>query len=179
MHPGDVVRRRLLKGSFFNTSYLLFYSSLSSFSGFLREKFYLLVHLKNHLKMKQLFFALCAFFAIAGLQGCNKDTIRYGKEWELTELKGEQLPAGVRIMVVFDEANKRYGGTASCNNYTGTFKLDGSTLKLSNPGVTKKTCPDMSWEMKYLPVLTKIDTWSVMDGKLKLSSEGNVVAVYK
>lgn len=129
--------------------------------------------------MKQLLFSLCALCAIFSLQSCNKNTIHYGKEWELTQLKGEQVPAGVRIMIVFDEANKRYGGTASCNNYTGTFKLEGSVLKLANPGVTKKSCPDMSWETKYLPVLTKIDTWSVADGKLSLSSEGNVVAVYK
>ncbi len=129
--------------------------------------------------MKQLLFSLITFCTILSLSGCNKHAIQFGKEWELTELKGEKIPAGTRIMIVFDEANKRYGGTASCNNYTGTFKLDGAVLKLSNPGVTKKVCPDMSWETKYLPVLTKIDTWSVADGKLNLSSEGAVVAIYK
>lgn len=129
--------------------------------------------------MKHVFFAICALFILVNLQSCNKNTIRYGKEWELTELNGEKLPAGVRIMIVFDEANKRYGGTASCNNYTGTFKLEGSTLKMTTPGTTKKACPDMTWEAKYLPVITKIDSWSVMDNKLSLMSEGNTVAVYK
>ncbi|MCB9307266.1 MAG: META domain-containing protein [Lewinellaceae bacterium] len=130
--------------------------------------------------MKQLLFFACAFFALALVQSCgSSSSIKFGKEWELVELNGEQLPAGVRIMIVFDEANKRYGGTASCNNYTGTFKLDGGLLKLSNPGVTKKACPDMTWEGKYLPILTKIDAWANMDGQLKLMSMGNTVAVYK
>lgn len=129
--------------------------------------------------MKQILFAVFALITVISLESCNKNTIRYGKEWELTELNGEQIPAGVRIMIVFDEANKRYGGTASCNNYTGTFKLEGSTLKMTNPGATKKACPDMTWEAKYLPVITKIDSWSVLEGKLSLMSKGETVAVYK
>lgn len=129
--------------------------------------------------MKQLLFSLCALFVLSGLSSCNKDTIRYGKEWELTELNGEQVPAGTRIMVVFDDANKRYGGSASCNNYSGTFKLEGASLKLANPAVTKKACPDMTWETKYLAALKTIDTWSVMDNKLKLSKGTTLVATYK
>lgn len=129
--------------------------------------------------MKQILFAVFALITVISLESCNKNTIRYGKEWELTELNGEQIPAGVRIMIVFDEANKRYGGTASCNNYTGTFKLEGSTLKMTNPGATKKACPDMTWEAKYLPIITKIDSWSVLEGKLSLMSKGETVAIYK
>jgi heat shock protein HslJ len=121
---------------------------------------------------------LCALFAITGLQSC-KTSFQYGKEWELTQLNNEQVPAGVRIMIVFDEANTRYSGTASCNNYNGLFKLDGGKLKLAQAVATKKMCPDMTWENKYLPILTKIDSWNVVDGKLQLSSEGSVIAIYK
>ena len=124
------------------------------------------------------FLLLLALLAVAGLQSC-KTTIRYGKEWELVKLNNETIPAGVRIMIVFDEANTRYSGTASCNDYNGLFKLDGGKLKMAQPVSTKKMCPDMSWENKYLPVLTKIDTWNIVDEQLQLSSKGTVVAVYK
>ncbi len=124
------------------------------------------------------FFLLFALLAIAGLQSC-KTTFRYGKEWELTQLNNEQVPAGTRIMIVFDEANTRYSGTASCNNYNGLFKLDGNSLRLAQAVSTKKMCPDMTWENKYLPILTKIDAWNIVDDKLQLLSQGTVIAVYK
>jgi len=128
--------------------------------------------------MKKFLFLFGAFFALASLQSC-KTTIGYGKEWELTQLYDDQVPAGTRIMIVFDEANTRYSGTASCNNYNGLFKLEGSTIHLAQPVSTKKMCPDMTWEDKYLPVLIKIDAWDVTDGKLHLLSKGSVVATYK
>lgn len=127
--------------------------------------------------MKKVFF-LCVLFALAGLQGC-KTQFRYGKEWELVQLNNEQIPAGTRIMIVFDEANTRYSGTASCNTYNGLFKLDGGSLRLAAPVSTKKMCPDMTWENKYLPILTKIDAWDIVDDKLQLMSQGSVVAIYK
>ncbi|MCE7925134.1 MAG: META domain-containing protein [Haliscomenobacteraceae bacterium CHB4] len=128
--------------------------------------------------MKKIFFFFVALLVFSSLQSC-KTTIGYGKEWELTQLYSEQVPAGTRIMIVFDEANTRYSGTASCNNYNGLFKLEGSSLRLAQPVSTKKMCPDMTWENKYLPVLTKIDAWDVIDGKLQLMSQGSVVAIYK
>lgn len=127
--------------------------------------------------MKNLFL-LFALLAITSLQSC-KTTFRYGKEWELAQLNNEQVPDGTRIMIVFDEANTRYSGTASCNNYNGLFKLDGGSLRLAQAVSTKKMCPDMTWENKYLPILTKIDAWNIVDDKLQLMSEGNVIAVYK
>ena len=128
--------------------------------------------------MKKLFFLFGVLLSLASLPSC-KTTIGYGKEWELTQLYNEQVPAGTRIMIVFDKANSRYSGTASCNNYNGLYKLDGGSLKLAQPVATKKMCPDMTWENKYLPVLTKIDAWNVTDGKLQLMSQGSVVAIYK
>ena len=124
------------------------------------------------------FFLFCTLLAITGLQSC-KTAFPYGKEWELTQLNNDQVPAGTRIMIVFDEANTRYSGTASCNNYNGLFKLDGGSLKFAQPVSTKKMCPDMTWEGKYLPILIKIDAWNVVDGKLHLMSQGNAIAIYK
>lgn len=124
------------------------------------------------------FFLLCALLALTSLQSC-KTTFRYGKEWELVQLYNEQVPAGTRIMIVFDEANTRYSGNASCNNYNGLFKLDGGKLKLAQAVSTKKMCPDLTWENKYLPILTKVDTWDIVDDKLQLSSAGSIIAIYK
>jgi heat shock protein HslJ len=128
--------------------------------------------------MKNLFFFLGALLAIASFPSC-KTTFPFGKEWELSQLNNEQIPAGTRIMIVFDEANKRYNGTASCNNYNGIYKLDGGSIRFAQPVATKKMCPDMTWENKYLPTLTKIDSWSLADNQLKFMSKGNVVAIFK
>lgn len=128
--------------------------------------------------MKNFFFLCIALIALTSLQGC-KTTIGYGKEWQLTQLNGEQVPSGTRITIVFDKASTRYSGTASCNNYNGQFTLNGSSLKLGPAMSTKKMCPDMTWENKYLPALAKIDAWKVTDGKLELISGGGVVAAYK
>lgn len=128
--------------------------------------------------MKKIFFPLFALLALASLQSC-KTQFPYGKEWELVQLNNEQVPAGTRISIQFDEANKLASGTASCNTYKGVFKLDGGSLKFAAPVSTKKMCPDMTWEQKYLPILTTIDSWKEEDGKLHLLKEGSSVAIYK
>ncbi len=128
--------------------------------------------------MKKIALFLLFFPVVISLERC-KTTFGYGKEWELVSLNNEPVPAGTRIMIVFDEANKRYSGTASCNNYNGLFKLEGFSLRLANPVSTKKACPDMTWENKYLPVLTKIDSWKMENDQLHLMTGSTSVAVYK
>ncbi|MCW5922312.1 MAG: META domain-containing protein [Saprospiraceae bacterium] len=128
--------------------------------------------------MKQFLLPLCVLVALTSLQSC-KSKFPFSKEWELTELNGQQVPAGTRITIVFDQNNTRYRGSASCNNYNGQFTLKGKSLSLGNGAATKKMCPNMEWEDKYLPVLSKIDGWKVADNQLHLTSGGSVVASYK
>jgi heat shock protein HslJ len=129
--------------------------------------------------MKNFFFPIFALLLLSSLSSCVHTAFPFGKEWELTQLNGEVVPVGTRVMIVFDEANTRYSGTASCNNYNGLFKLEGGSLRLAQPVSTKKLCPDMTWENKYLPNLIKFDSWKVEDGKLHLLSKGASIAIYK
>jgi heat shock protein HslJ len=130
--------------------------------------------------MKKIFLFGCALLALCSLQNCNTSTpFPYGREWELEQLNGEQVPAGTRITVQFDEANKISSGTTSCNTFKGLFKVEGGSLRFAQQVTTKMMCPDMSWEQKYMPALMTIDSWKVDGGKLHLLKGGASVAIYK
>ncbi len=116
--------------------------------------------------------------ALFCLSSCKSLTLPFGQDLKLTELLGMNVPAGSNAFIRFDEAAKRFTGNAGCNNFNGAFTLDGAKLKLGPAVSTKKMCPDMSVENKFLPMLEQVAGFQTgANGGLNLTdAAGKVLA---
>ena len=48
------------------------------------------------------------------------------------------------VTITFDEEAKRVSGLAACNNYTGTFSIDGTKFTFGELAITQRMCADSS-----------------------------------
>ncbi len=135
---------------------------------------------QTNLIMKNLRYLLLAF-TLLNLSSCQSlSSLPFGQELKLTELLGQAVPASAGAFIKFDETAKKFMGKAGCNNFNGAFTLDGGKLNLSPAAVTKKMCPDMSIENKFLPMLEKVAGFQLaQNGGLNLTdAAGKVLAKF-
>jgi heat shock protein HslJ len=105
-----------------------------------------------------------------------------GLTWQLSELNGDPalpLPEAA-VTANFDEEG-RMSGSASCNNYTAPFEIDGNNITIGLTALTAKICPDimMVQERAYLGALEATTTFEVNEEELAFMDDGgNVVAHY-
>lgn len=79
----------------------------------------------------------------------------------------------------FEVKQKRYGGKNSCNAYSGTYELDGSTLKFGPAITTKMYCADVAdWEAAFMAMLGTVDNYSNKNQELRLFAGTKLVAVF-
>lgn len=84
-----------------------------------------------------------------------------GTTWSLRSIGGTDLPAGV--IVTLDLTEDQAIGTSGCNQYGGTYAVEGSGITFGPMSVTEMACPDpqMSVEAAYLAALTAATTWAI------------------
>ncbi len=91
----------------------------------------------------------------------------------------EILPES-RITAEFNEG--QVAGTAGCNNYFGSYELDGNSLTFGPTGSTMMFCaPEelMLQETAYLAVLGTTSSYEIVDGQLHLKNEaGDTVLIF-
>jgi heat shock protein HslJ len=96
---------------------------------------------------------------------------RYGEKSRLTPV----LPT-TEVTVVFDPAQGRLAGSAGCNQYFASVKIDGDKLVLTPIGATKKFCGEpsgvMNQEAKFLALLQKAERYRIRGDRLTLFSAG-------
>lgn len=76
------------------------------------------------------------------------------------------------ITIVFD--GEQVSGVAACNNYTGSYTLEGSSIEFGNIATTRMACLDpgvMEAEAAYTAGLQAVDTVT-LDETLTLTGEG-------
>lgn len=62
----------------------------------------------------------------------------------------------------FDQTNKIVSGNTSCNNFNGSFKLEGNKISFPEPlTMTKMACLDGNGETVFLETLNKITNFSL------------------
>lgn len=115
------------------------------------------------------------------LSGCKSGTsFPLAKEWKLVELKSKPVPNYVQATLIFEKSPKRFSGNNSCNNYSGTYESDDTTLKFGPAMSTKKYCDAVAdWEAAYMNMLTTVDNYVLRDGQLKLFQGTKIVAILK
>lgn len=100
-----------------------------------------------------------------------------GTAWVLGDLPGQILPEA-RPTIAFS-GDGTVSGFGSCNDFNGTYSVDGSKLTFGPLASTKKACPDPinTIEHAYLTALQATQTYEITsDGKLKLTSPATALA---
>ena len=87
--------------------------------------------------------------------------------WRLTGLSGQTLPAdqGRNAVTVIFEAGRLHG-FSGCNQFTGSYTLEGERLVLGPPGGTMMACPEPAMSVENLFLRT-------FAGALNISVAGN------
>jgi heat shock protein HslJ len=110
-----------------------------------------------------------------------------GIDWMLTSYQDEET-AEVVSLPIDSEASLRLqdglaSGSGGCNQFSGSYELDGSTLQFSEElAVNLMLCEEdvMMAEDAYLAALGRVEGWSMDGGTLRLSDDfGNVVLTFE
>jgi len=125
-------------------------------------------------------FALLAAACSSG----GSDTQPTDHAWQLTGITGSdgsmsEPVAAAAPTLAFDDGNAV--GDASCNQYTGSYELDGSSLTFGPFISTQMACGDegvMDQETAYLTALQSVNGWSIDGDTLTLTSDGAAVLTY-
>lgn len=104
-----------------------------------------------------------------------------GPEWQLLEVGGSPvspLAGEHRPFIRFDGTKKQASGFAGCNNFFGSYELDGSSLKFGPLGSTRMLCEGVSGnvEIRFMQALEQTRTWELRDGTLFLHRDSKVLA---
>jgi heat shock protein HslJ len=103
-----------------------------------------------------------------------------GTKWELTSLSGATPASGTSVTLFFGNDDKA-GGDAGCNNYSGTYKVSGSSLTFGPMVSTMMACqpPIMDQEQAFLKALGATKSYEATADQLTLKDgSGNVLAVF-
>ncbi len=92
-------------------------------------------------------------------------------EWQLAQIDGQPLAAGVKPPVIHFEVNS-VRGFAGCNRFTAPVKeITPGEIDIGPAAATKMACPpeQMELEQKFLAQLDKVNRYSFLAGQLALS----------
>ena len=134
--------------------------------------------------MKKLFIATAMAAVLTGC-ACQKSTMKDAMthEWNIDKIDGQALDnKGEKAPFIgLDVENSRVYGNASCNSLTGGFKAEGDakkgTIDLSQMGMTRMMCPDMSTETKIMEALSRVKKYRFDNGSLILTDDNDKAVI--
>ena len=118
-------------------------------------------------------FILVAFVLLSScnpLKSLNPLSLLTGNTWELASLLGKnldlsQFAAGIPSLNFLEEG--KLAGFSGCNDFNGSFALEGTSLNLDPGAMTRKACPG-SGEQDFISALGKVSNLKVDKDKLTL-----------
>ncbi|MGI5950955.1 MAG: META domain-containing protein [Brooklawnia sp.] len=96
-----------------------------------------------------------------------------GTHWVLSELDGESLVEGTTITAQFSD-DQKVSGNAGCNQYNGSYTIDGQTITVDeNVATTMMACEEsvMTQETAFLTVLIAASNITLTDEQLTLDGD--------
>ena len=104
-----------------------------------------------------------------------------GPKWTLVEVIDAPVsiqPGERRPFIIFDATNGQASGFAGCNNFFGSYELDGSSLKFGMIGATRMFCEGAAGEleMRFMELLEQTRTWELRDEELLFLDSSKVRA---
>src|SRR5262245_6726794 len=125
-------------------------------------------------------------FASPGETGGNpmSDSPLRGTYWKLVGLHGAPVQVAENQRephLIFANFEPRVSGSGGCNRVTGSFELDGNTLRLGQMAATRMAClRGMEQEQAFLQSMTKVERYRISGSHLDmLDAQGAVVARFE
>lgn len=119
--------------------------------------------------------AFQAILTCAFLYGCatydTESQAELDGAWLIEYISGKPVIDYSPAFIEFDNMDK-VSGNASCNSFTGTYVLDGSSVSISKVAITRKMCPDalMEQEQRLVEALGEITSTESLQGLLELKN---------
>ena len=106
--------------------------------------------------------------------GCKTTTPAGGKTqstpWVVTLMEKQANPVmadGSKLTLKLND-DHIVTGFDGCNEFTGKFKTDKSTITISGFIATQRACPDNKLSARYMDLLTRCNGYSISQSKLIL-----------
>jgi heat shock protein HslJ len=107
-----------------------------------------------------------------------------GTRWVATQINNgtggvTSVVAGTTVTAVFGEDGKM-AGTSGCNDYSGSYTVDGSSMTLTGLTSTRKACMDdavTAQEAQYLAALERVTSFTIAGDILQLRAEDGALQV--
>ena len=95
-----------------------------------------------------------------------------GRRWQLVELGGSPIPAGITDVTITFAADGTVTGNGGCNDFSGTYTLYGTKLTMAVTAARRRraTAAVSAMEQSVIPALAYIDSATLTDGQLTLAS---------
>ena len=135
--------------------------------------------------MKNNLFVLGVCLVVLALTGCGlfsggPEADLDGTSWTLEMYGGEPLIAGTAMTAEFAAGEIR--GSASCNQYFGSYEISGDQITLEGLGWTEMACMDpegiMQQESAIMAMLSKATSYRIEGGKLYFQVNGGEELVF-
>ncbi len=104
-----------------------------------------------------------------------------GAQWYLMEAGGSPvspIAEDKQPHIMLDPVQKQATGFSGCNNFFGSYELDGASLKFGPVGATRMACPDLETglETEVFKALDQTRAWKIQDGELLFLNSNDVLA---
>ncbi|MCA5006065.1 META domain-containing protein [Sphingobacterium bovistauri] len=105
-------------------------------------------------------------------------------KWELDYLglsskTLEQLFNSRKPTIEFDIKEETLVGNGGCNNYSGTYNVNGHKINFGAIAATKMACPSLTGEALYFQNLQKISSYSVHENQLTFITDDIAILRFK
>ena len=122
---------------------------------------------------------LLTLSACSGAAGGSEADLN-GTAWTLESYGGKSLISGTTMTANFSSGE--INGSASCNQYFGSYEVKGDQISLEGLGWTEMAClnPEgiMEQESAIMAMLAKAVNYQIEGGKLRLEVEGGEELVF-
>ncbi|MBQ1973424.1 MAG: META domain-containing protein [Paraprevotella sp.] len=95
-------------------------------------------------------------------------------EWKIVKANGQAVEMGEEGQPTFALNEKEVYGATGCNNYFGTYTLEGEKLSFAQMGATQRMCVNMDAERNILLALEKVSAFKVESEKAYLYDAAGV-----
>jgi len=104
-----------------------------------------------------------------------------GTQWQIVEVSGSPVPrlsGGKQPHIILDPEQKKVMGFSGCNNFFGSYELDGDSLEFGPAGSTRMACPEpeAGVETEVFKILDKTRGWRINDNTLILLGDSGILA---
>lgn len=105
-----------------------------------------------------------------------------GSYWMLMSLQGQDIPDipdTNTAYIRFEEGSDEVTGYGGCNRLRGSYRLNNSSLQLTNLSTTRMSCPSIEQESFLIAMLEKVDSFEIAGDVLTLFHKNDAVATFK